>query len=122
MSKGMTPELRTSYYARWRPEHGVAVRTSVGTPRGWTGPLEHIRRITPYGAFGHDDWRERYEARLDRIDAAELAQRFADVSTRHDGRPLVLLCFEKDPADCHRSVLAAWLAEHGLGPVREVGP
>ena len=120
----MTVALCTSYYAGYRPEYGVAVRTSVGSPRWWEGDLEHIRRISPYGVFGEAEGAEyerRYIERLDQIDLESLAQRFAEISARHDSRPLVLLCFERDPADCHRSMLARWLEARGFGPVPEAG-
>src|SRR3954468_13373472 len=121
----MTGQLATSYYGGYQVEYGVPVRTSVGTPRWWKRELEHVRRITPYGVFGQAEGAEYerlYLARLDQIDVNSLAQRFADISARHDNRPLVLLCFEKNPAECHRSLLARWLEAHGFGPVPEAEP
>jgi len=44
------------------------------------------------------------------------------VTTRHDGRPLALLCFEKARSECHRSLLADWLERHGFGRVPEAKP
>ena len=121
----MTVALRTGYYGGYRPEYGVPVRTSVGSPRWWKGELEHIRRVSPYGVFGQAEGAEYerlYIAKLDTLDAGSLAQRFAEISARHDNRPLVLCCFEKDPADCHRSILARWLEAHGFGRVPEAQP
>jgi hypothetical protein len=118
-------DLATSYYAGFKPEMGAPVRTSVGTPKWWRGELEHIRRITPYGVFGiedPDEYKAAYVARLDRIDVADLAQRFEEISAKHGGRPLVLLCFEsltKPDQWCHRRIAADWLEEHGFGPVPE---
>ena len=57
----MTVALFTSYYTGFKPETGVAVRTSVGTPRWWKGDLEHIRRRSPYGVFGQAEGAE-YES------------------------------------------------------------
>ena len=77
------------------------------------------RRITlPYTALRSKDWQRLYVERLDQIDVNDLAQRFADLSARHDNRPLVLCCFEKNPAECHRSILAGWLEAHGSGRCR----
>ena len=113
--------MRTGYYTGHKADHGVPVRTSVGAPHWWKGDLIQIRRLTPYGAFGHDDWQERYAARLDRIDPESLRQRLDDLSAEHGGRPLVLLCHCKQRADCHRDLLARWLEERGFGPVPEAG-
>ena len=68
-ARRMTVALCTSYYAGYRPEYGVAVRTSVGSPRSWEGDLEHIRRISPYGVFGE-------------AEGAEYERRYIDDSTR----------------------------------------
>lgn len=117
----MTTALLTSYYGGFSPGMGVAVRTSVGKPRGWTGPLEYVPEVAPLGIFGRDlpwpEYEAAYLARLDRIDVTDLLRRFDDLSARHGGRPLVLLCFEKDPERCHRSLLARHLEAHGFGPV-----
>jgi uncharacterized protein YeaO (DUF488 family) len=119
----VTTRLLTGHYGGYRPGMGVAVRTSVGTPKWWQSALEHVREVTPYGIFGHtDEWseyRRLYVARLDRIDTTVLLRRFNDISARHGGRPLVLLCFERDRRRCHRSLLADWLEAHGFGPVPE---
>lgn len=40
-----------------------------------------------------------------------LAKRFAEISIAHDGRGLVLLCYEFVDEICHRQVLARWLGQ-----------
>ena len=120
----MSTRLLTGYYGGYRPDVGVAVRTSVGSPKSWTGPLEHVREVTPYGVFGRDlpwpEYEAAYLARLARIDVTGLLRRFDDLSARNGGRPLVLLCFCGDRSRCHRSLLSRWLQQHGFGPVPEV--
>lgn len=46
--------------------------------------------------------------------AAEPAQQaFEELEELAAGQPICLLCFERDPANCHRTVLAQRLAERG---------
>jgi hypothetical protein len=120
----MALELFTASYADFDPAWGVPVRTSVGSPKWWAGPpLEHIRRVTPYGVFGVIEDRDEYAAAyLDCLDAAgvdALHERFSSLSAKHGGAPLVLLCFEdltNPHAWCHRQLLASWI-EDRLGLV-----
>ncbi len=121
-------ELFTARYADYNPEWGVAVRISVGSPRGWRhGPLEHVRRISPYG-LRHitdlDEFVRQYVNRLDQAGADAISTRLQEISDRHDGRPLVLCCFEdltKPGQTCHRTMLAGWLTERLGAEVRELG-
>jgi hypothetical protein len=52
-----------------------------------------------------------YRERLDQIGVDRIEQRFREVSAEHGGRPLVLLCFERDRGDCHRGTFAGWWQE-----------
>lgn len=54
-----------------------------------------------------EDWAESYSLLLEQSGEL-LTRRLADL----DG-PICLLCAEKKPENCHRSILAAWLAERG---------
>lgn len=38
-----------------------------------------------------------------------------------DGRPLILLCFERHPADCHRRRFAKWWELHAGEIIPEIG-
>ncbi|MGZ4303127.1 MAG: DUF488 family protein [Gaiellaceae bacterium] len=64
----------------------------------------------------------RYRERLDAIGAKGLQKCFADISAEHDGRGLVLLCFEKPGQFCHRRVLAEWWEEQTGQHVPELEP
>jgi hypothetical protein len=105
----------------------VKVRTTVGAPR-WKlpYPLERCAAVTPYGAFGEPDWRERYVARLEEIGVEEIGRQLAAISDRHGGRDLVLLCFEDVYRDgdeaCHRRAFAAWWQERTGEVVDELAP
>jgi hypothetical protein len=121
-------ELFTARYADYAPVWGVAVRTSVGTPKVWRhGPLEHVRRLTPYGLLHVTDRAEftrLYTARLERAGAEAIRARLQGISDAHDGWPLVLCCFEdvREPGVwCHRTTLGAWLRNRLGVEVTEVG-
>jgi hypothetical protein len=107
----------------------VKVQTTVGAPR-WTleYSLERSAAVTPYGAFraGGDEWRDIYVARLEEFGIEEIRRQFAEISGRHGGRDLVLLCFEDvhregDDA-CHRRAFAAWWQEQTGQVVDELPP
>jgi len=53
------------------------------------------------------DWRERYALLLERAGDL-LTERLAGLA-----QPYCLLCAERRPAECHRSLIADWLAAHG---------
>ena len=54
----------------------------------------------------------------DEVLATEAAQEaFRDLEALAQARPICLLCFERDPANCHRRVLAQRLAERGFETV-----
>jgi hypothetical protein len=44
------------------------------------------------------------------------------VSSRHKGRPLILLCYESPGQFCHRRILAEWLFEQAGLEVSELFP
>lgn len=51
----------------------------------------------------------------DEVLATEPAQdAFRELEALARSEPICLLCFERDPANCHRRVLAQRLAEHGF--------
>jgi hypothetical protein len=111
-------ELFTARYVDYDPVWGVAVRTTVGFPRGWRyGPLEHIRPVTPYGLLhikSREAFAQQYLARLDHAGATAVEARLAGIAGRHGGRPLWLCCFEdlSKPGEwCHRTLLAEWIEE-----------
>lgn len=109
-SHGGTLDLSTSSYSRYRPEWGRAIRTTVGRCRWFAHPAVHAGSVTPYGLLHIEDPAEfaaAYVARLDRHGSAVIDE----LQALTGGAPAVLLCFERDPADCHRSTLAGWLAD-----------
>ena len=100
--------IATGRYQDWKPSLGVPIRSTVGEPRWWRGPLGFTPSLAPYGVFGRDDLtvveqQRRYVARLDRS-AVRIVAWFAAVAAEYPGVPLVVLCFcDVDAGQaCHR--------------------
>jgi hypothetical protein len=117
----MTPALYTARYADFDPRWGVPVRITVGRPRRFPHELEQLLELAPYGRLfkieDRDEFEPAYRARLDLKfpQPAQLRARLAEISARHGGRPLVLLCYERIGADndretwCHRRCAARYI-------------
>jgi hypothetical protein len=123
--RGVTA-LATGRYATFRPSMGVPVQISLGRPKF---PLdyelhEEIRELMPRGLLGKELSEEEFTRRYrDRLDLGALRAQFDAISKRHDGKRLVLLCFEDVKAGqfCHRRVFADWFHERTGQRVPEVG-
>lgn len=104
--------IYTSYYANLRniPDHIRPIAISSTIPEGmvltwWPEFAPTWTMRTQYKKTGdRETFRRRYMERLGRIDLSGLAQKFP----RGD---VVLLCYEKDPVTCHRSILAEWFRD-----------
>lgn len=117
-----SPRLWTWYWkaalAHDVSEQLVLVRISLGKPR-WlrseiANEIPYISQLAPLGLLKIEDTGEfarRYRRRLDRIGADVINTRFEQLRDLHDGLPLALLCFEHNPADCHRTTFAEWWRE-----------
>lgn len=106
------------YTSRWQnrrleKQDVVAVGISRGTPKF---PVRYRYRrlpdLYPDGwMFGIEDdtrFNEAYRKKLDRIGVNRITVQFERISREEGGRPLVLLCYETDPTQCHRSAFAEW--------------
>lgn len=47
------------------------------------------------------------------LDAQNADNLIARILRLSQGKDVALLCYEKDPLECHRSILAQWLTQHG---------
>lgn len=76
--------------------------------------IEYVH-LTELGNLFVDDasrWQSRYAALLDRAGEVVLERTLELLPSLP--RPFALMCSEKDPAQCHRTPLAGWLARrHG---------
>jgi len=107
--------IRAVVDARLRPD-----RAALGTYAKASTPEKGIEKLLAgagiaYHALpelgnvflGFPDWRERYRALLERAGDL-LTARLAEIP-----QPYCLLCAERRPADCHRSLIADYLAARG---------
>ena len=93
------------------------VGISRGLPRNWRGrwaeelaPTRAMLRL--YDQQGDAAFDREYGAQLAGLDARAVAA---------DYEGCVLLCWEHDPRNCHRSQTAAWLRSAGV-EVKELAP
>ena len=91
-----------------------AVRISVGCPKE-AKDAPFIGALAPFGLFGKDlppdEFAAGYRQRLDGYGVQGIRERIVRVARAHPHRPLLLSCYERDPADCHRGLLAEWYRE-----------
>ena len=96
----------------------VVVRISIGKPK-WLAPatadaMPFVSELAPYGTFHIEDaeaFERAYRERLDRKGVDRIEGRFQAIMRQRPGVPLVVCCFERDPAVCHRSSFARWWLE-----------
>jgi uncharacterized protein (DUF488 family) len=112
--------IRTSYFAKSAQEPG-AVSIARFPPQWYTGvrylplaPTPDMLKIKDW-----DEYRRRYcEEVLSVLDPDMVLK---DLNTEMTGHDIILLCFEKDRAHCHRGLVAAWLQEIKGITVPELG-
>src|SRR5215207_238823 len=109
--------LYTSRWANgelaWLPV--VPVGISRGVPKF---PVQYAYRRLPdlypdgwmFGIKDDARFNEAYRKKLDRLGVERIAAQLERIS-EEGRRPLVLLCFEADVADCHRGQFARWWEE-----------
>jgi uncharacterized protein YeaO (DUF488 family) len=130
-----TPPLATCSYFEYTRPMGTPVRITRMAPRGvalpnprWTErtswPSATI--LAPGAAYFHKgltaaEFADRYLDDLNSIGAERIAKALRGVPDDGTGQ-LVLLCFEKDPAGCHRRVFAEWWADLTGQQVPELTP
>jgi len=108
-------ELATCSWRKFHPAMGVPVRITLGKPPRWFAhPHEEIRQLAPPRKvlrIADSDWEEfrrKYRHHLYRMTPERLQRIFDEISEKHGGRRLVLLCFEGRVEDCHRGEFASW--------------
>jgi len=67
-----------------------------------------------------DRFEKVYRAKLDGIGVDRITAQLARISDEEGGKPLCLLCYEADPALCHRSAFARWWFEQTGQRVEEL--
>lgn len=104
--------IYTSYFAKPKKdlENTAYCSIAVGTPK-YELPYElrHAYTIKPYGVFGKykgEEYAQKYFERLEKIGVDRILE---DLKQAQGGKKdLVLMCYEKKPEECHRSMFAEW--------------
>ena len=109
----------TTYFANLRhvPEDIVPVSISLYPPRGFRGISYRVLAPSKSILFEYKrtgDWDE-YVRRFNNeilkpLDPSTVVN---DLMHLTGYRPFALVCYEKDPGRCHRSLVAAWLRQFG---------
>lgn len=124
-------EIYTGYYANLRKylAGGCApIGISIGTPAYLKeNPIiAYMRRLAPSYALlkveNEDMYTRRYKAEvLGNLDYRHIVNEICVRATAMGRNKAILLCYEKPPKFCHRSLVAEWLNSRGEFYVREYG-
>jgi Domain of unknown function DUF488 len=107
--------LTASYWEATGWPGVLPVRTSRTVPPQFPWPVVTLAQAIPPWSIAHlegDEFRRAYRSRLHRSGAHLLTA--LDEFQAEYRRPMALLCWEPDPARCHRALLAEWLGQHGI--------
>ena len=109
--------IYTSYFANYRkiPNDTIKIAICLYPPKGWTGYkyLELSPSADMLSLAKSGNWSEfikMYRSKLDCLEADEVVENLYDISGNSD---IVLLCYEKNPSECHRSLVREWLINSG---------
>ena len=112
--------LKTSYFARSAREPG-AISIARFPPKWYTGtrylplaPPPELLKINNW-----DGYRRRYSDEVLSVLDPDLVLR--DLGVEGADHDIILLCFEKERAHCHRGLVAAWLYQTRGVTVPELG-
>lgn len=123
------PLLFTCSYSEHRPDMGLGVRISLGTPR-WikrVDPWPYVSEVTPRRSYlnvpDESLFLDAYLAQLRSVGAGRIRDEFRRIAYLYDTDRLVLLCFEKLSKGelCHRRYFASWWYTETGQEVPELG-
>lgn len=111
----------TSYYSNWKNlrQTGlyVPVRISASKPT-WFEDCDSIPKVFPSwelingyksGQITEDEYSREYALQLGSLNKQAILARLLEISSRHDNKDIVLLCWEGKGKFCHRYQLGEWL-------------
>ena len=104
--------IYTSYFSKKKEdlENTAYCSIAVYNPRyELTYELKNASTIKPYGIFKKytgEEYTRKYFERLDNIGVDRILEDLKQA--QGDKENLVLMCYEKNPNDCHRSMFAEW--------------
>lgn len=117
-------DIWTGYYAqmkKYAQADLVPVSIAYLTPVWYMGetcfelaPPRKLLVAYKDGAINPKEYSERYTEFLKTVKWSEVIEKLFTISDKHDGKDLVLCCYEKSTDFCHRHLLAKYLTEHGM--------
>ena len=121
-------KLLTSYWSNpdLRRTDAVKVSISRGQP-SWPLGFRYRRAMLlapsreTFALESDEDFEAAYVAELEAAGVAKIGDLLRRFSEEAGGKPLVLLCYEKNRADCHRSMFARWWEGKTGQAVEELG-
>jgi len=120
--------LYTGRYYNVPDPTAVIVRTTVGKPKA--APIFADQRYVellstaPWGIFkvaSMQEFRPRYRQRLHQR-FERIRSEIEQLRAENPDRKLVLCCYDRDPARCHRSLFAEWWTQKTGEDVVELSP
>ncbi len=107
-------KIYTSYLAKLRQieELGFQPIGIATSPPKWA-QIPHCKKVAPHFwmlKLKESDYNHHYNIILSKLNQAAILKELQELS---GGKDIVLLCFEKDPLKCHRTMVANWLNAAG---------
>lgn len=107
--------IYTGYHAKnklYEANGLMTVSISIGAPRHYK-PMLTYGILCPTWAMVKANYTEQeyFDKILKKLSAAEVKK---DLELFAKGKDIVLLCYEKNPLECHRSFVSNWFKRNGI--------
>jgi uncharacterized protein (DUF488 family) len=109
---------RHPQFDRPRLEHDLGM---VGIDYRWVGEALGGRRKARPGS-AHISLSESFRGYADHMETAAFEAAVGELVVLGDGARLAFMCAERLPEDCHRGLIADWLATRGVGVTHLLHP
>lgn len=124
-----TPDLFASYWRSPLLAEVDAVKVSISRGDARFGLGFRYRKLwalcpgkATFSLADAADFERAYLAGLEEAGVARIGGLLRGISEDAGGKPLVLLCHERDHEQCHRAMFARWWFENTGQAVPELGP
>lgn len=117
-------DIWTGYYAqmkKYKQADLVPVSIAYLTPVWYEGetcfelaPSRKLLKGYKAGEITQKEYIKQYRDFLKTVKWGEVIEKLFTISDHHDGKDLVLCCYEKPSDFCHRHLLAEYLTDHGM--------
>ena len=111
-------KLYTSYWSKVKALQNSGIQPiaiCIGKPKWWAG--RSLDMLAPSWAMMHLDnegYCREYRKKLARMDPQKVLDAIKAMHDWGKYEDVALMCYEKNPEDCHRSMVSEWLNENGI--------